>query len=165
MVLERNADSLNVRLNDGRTGTVSASAVALEETRKPLPVSDSWSMRGDIVRTACAYRGASYRSGGTSAGGFDCSGFIKFLYSKEGVNLPHSSRAQYNCGTPVSRDALRPGDIVFFGGTYRHGISHVGLYMENGKFIHASTYRGGVRVDDLDAPYYRSRYVGARRPK
>ncbi|HEY3297834.1 MAG TPA: C40 family peptidase [Armatimonadota bacterium] len=163
-ILERDGDSFNVRLSDGRTGSIPASVVSMEETRKPVPISDTWSVKGDLVRMAYAYRGARYRSGGTSRRGFDCSGFVKFLYSHEGVQLPHSSRAQFGCGTPVSRAELKPGDIVFFSGTYRSGISHVGIYTGKGKFIHASTQRGGVREDSLDAPYYRGRYSGARRP-
>ena len=111
---------------------------------------------------AYAYRGASYRSGGISRGGFDCSGFVKFLYSHEGVNLPHSSSAQYGYGKPVSRGQLQPGDIV--SSTERIGAAFTMSSTLGRKFIHASTYRTGVNQDSLDASYYASRYVGARRP-
>lgn len=162
-VLERESGRLKVRLSDGKTGWVESSSMRIGDDRKPLPAGDSWAMRSSITRTACSYRGARYVRGGTSASGFDCSGFVKFLYAKHGVKLPHSSRAQYGCGKAVSKSALQPGDIVFFGGTYRRGISHVGLYLGAGKFIHASTERGGVRVDELNSAYYRRKYAGARR--
>jgi len=125
---------------------------------------DTPSRGGNLVRTAYAFRGARYRTGGVSAGGFDCSGFVKYLYAKQGVDLPHSSRAQYNYGKHVAKTDLKPGDLLFFSGTYRHGISHVGIYIGDGKFIHASTHSTGVRVDELNSAYYRRRYTGARRP-
>lgn len=115
-----------------------------------------------LIRTALACRGLRYRRGGTSRGGFDCSGFTRYVYAKYGVSLPHSSAAQSRLGTPVSRDQLQPGDLVFFQ-TYRRGISHVGIYIGNNQFVHASTPRGGVRVDSLNHSYYSKRYRGARR--
>ena len=164
VVLAREGDLFNIKLSDGRTGYVRADAITLEETRKPLPISDKWAIKREIVRTACAYRGARYRRGGVSSrSGFDCSGFVKFLYATKSIKLPHSSRALFKCGTPVAKSDLQAGDMVFFAGTRRRGISHVGLYIGEGKFIHASTRRRGVRVDYLDAAYYRHRYVGARR--
>lgn len=163
LVLERDSGKLNIKLPDGKSGWINADHVRMEDTRKPLPAGDSWSQRSNITRTACMYRGARYVRGGTSGAGFDCSGFVRFLYARQGIKLPHSSSAQYQCGTPVSRAALQPGDVVFFAGTYRHGISHVGLYLGGGKFIHASTSRGGVRIDDLTSDYYRRKYAGARR--
>ncbi len=118
--------------------------------------------RSDVVRTALAYRGARYVRGGTGLRGFDCSGFTRCIYKKYGVNLPHSSRSQAACGAPVSSDQLKPGDLVFFA-TSRRGISHVGLYIGNRQFIHASTPRRGVMISSLDQKYYASRYRGARR--
>ncbi len=117
-----------------------------------------------VVRTALAYQGARYRSGGTSRGGFDCSGFTRYVYAKYGVSLPHSSAAQARVGRPVPRGQLKPGDIVYFH-TYRRGPSHVGIYTGNNKFVHASTHGRGVVVDSLGSSYYASRYMGARRVK
>lgn len=117
----------------------------------------------DIVRTAYAYRGTPYRYGGSSRGGFDCSGFTSFLYRQKGIQLPHSASAQFHRGRKVSLEELQPGDLVFFS-TVRRGISHVGMYVGDGKFVHASSRRrGGVRVDRLDTGYYRERFRGARR--
>jgi cell wall-associated NlpC family hydrolase len=116
----------------------------------------------DIVRTALAYRGSRYVRGGTGRKGFDCSGFTRHIYSKYGVNLPHSSSAQANCGTSVAKSELKPGDLVFFQ-TRRRAVSHVGMYIGDGKFIHASTPRSGVLISSLSQPYYAARYKGARR--
>lgn len=117
-----------------------------------------------LIRTALACRGARYRRGGTSRGGFDCSGFTRYVFAKYGVGLPHSASAQARLGTAVAKNQLEAGDLVFFR-TYRPGISHVGIYIGEGKFVHASTYRGGVRVDFLSHPYYTQRYRAARRVK
>lgn len=118
--------------------------------------------RPDIVRTALAYRGSRYVRGGTGRRGFDCSGFTRHVFAKYGKNLPHYSKAQADCGRPVQRDDLQPGDLVFFH-THRPGISHVGIFIGDDKFVHASTRRRGVIVSSLKQPYYASRYRGARR--
>ncbi|MGC8783473.1 MAG: C40 family peptidase [Armatimonadota bacterium] len=116
-----------------------------------------------IVRIASRFKGVRYRWGGSSRSGFDCSGFTRYVFrQRTGVELPHSASAQFRKGTPVSRGELKPGDLVFFQ-TYRRGASHVGIYIGNGKFIHASSAGGRVRVDSLNDGYYRQRYVGARR--
>jgi cell wall-associated NlpC family hydrolase len=117
----------------------------------------------DVVRTAYSYRGTPYRWGGDSRGGFDCSGFTSFLYRHQGVGLPHSASAQFRMGRKVERGEMKPGDLVFFE-TVHKGISHVGMYVGNGRFVHASSRRsGGVRVDTLESGYYRERFRGARR--
>lgn len=108
------------------------------------------------------YLGARYRYGGSSSRGFDCSGFTAYIYRQHGIHLPHNSAAQYRVGKPVSRSELKPGDLVFFR-TRGNRISHVGIYIGNGKFVHASSARGRVRVDTLNSGYYHQRYVGARR--
>lgn len=176
-ILSRDEDEYKVRLSDGRVGWVGVDNVSLRDTRKPVSFNRSWSMpkikrgirvasraSGDgVVSAAMALEGARYSSGGLSSRGFDCSGFVKYVYATKGVSLPHSSRALYSCGTPVCETEMKPGDVVFFVGTYRPGISHVGVYIGDSKFIHASTSRGGVRVDDLRAPYYHRRFAGARR--
>jgi cell wall-associated NlpC family hydrolase len=119
----------------------------------------------DIVRTAYAYRGTPYVYGGEGRGGFDCSGFTSYLYSRKGVSLPHSARGQFAMGQHVDRGHMKPGDLVFFH-TVTPGISHVGMYVGNGRFVHASSRRsGGVRVDNLDSGYYSSAFRGARRMK
>lgn len=125
---------------------------------------DPSNITSKLVQTALACRGIRYSRGGTSRGGFDCSGFTRYVFAKYGVSLPHSSAAQARMGTPVSRDELRPGDLVFFQ-TNRRGISHVGIYIGNNRFVHAATHGRGVTVDSLSSAYYASRYRGARRVK
>lgn len=117
----------------------------------------------DIVRTAYAFRGTPYRYGGSGRGGFDCSGFTSYLYRKKGLSLPHSARAQFQGGQHVDKSDMKAGDLVFFH-TVTKGISHVGMYVGNGRFVHASSRRsGGVRVDNLNSGYYRERFRGARK--
>jgi len=120
---------------------------------------------GSVVGTAIAYRGTPYRYGSTGGGSFDCSGFTRFVYGRKGVSLPHSAKEQFHQGHSVSRGDLKPGDLVFFH-TVTSGISHVGIYAGDGKFVHASSRRsGGVRVDRLDSGYYSGAFRGARRVK
>ncbi|WP_028543384.1 C40 family peptidase [Paenibacillus taiwanensis] len=105
--------------------------------------------------------GIDYKYGGTTTKGFDCSGFVKYVFDKFNVELPRSSSSQYEVGDKVKKDELRPGDLVFFN-TSGSGISHVGIYVGNGQFAHASTSKG-TRIDDLSMDYYEKRYVGAKR--
>ena len=119
----------------------------------------------DIVRTAYGYRGTPYVWGGERPGGFDCSGFTLHLYGKKGISLPHSARAQFGMGKHVEKNGMKPGDLVFFH-TVTPGISHVGMYVGSGKFVHASSRRsGGVRVDNIESGYYSKAFRGARRMK
>ena len=110
------------------------------------------------VRFARRLLGVPYRYGGTSPrSGFDCSGFVRYVYAHFGIELPHSSYAQFGRGRRVPRRALRPGALVFF-----HGLGHVGLYVGRGRFIHAP--RTGTRVSIARlGGWYAARYDGARR--
>ncbi len=118
----------------------------------------------EVIRTAYAFRGVPYHYGGSSGRGFDCSGFTSYVYGKKGVNLPHSASGQFGHGQKVSSGGMKQGDLVFFS-TTRRGISHVGIYVGDGKFVHASSGGGRVRVDTLQSGYYRNRFRGARRVK
>ncbi len=115
-----------------------------------------------LIQTALACRGTAYRRGGTSRGGFDCSGFTRYVYAKYGVSLPHSSAAQAGRGVSIERSELQAGDLVFFQ-TGGRGISHVGIYIGNGNFVHAASRGRGVTVDSINSGYYSPRYRGARR--
>jgi peptidoglycan endopeptidase LytE len=115
-----------------------------------------------LVRTALTFRGVPYRWAGMSSRGMDCSGLVARVLGLHGIRAPHSAKALYKLGKPVAREDLQPGDLVFFH-TTRPGISHVGIYMGDGKFIHASSRGGRVTVDRLDQGYYCQRLVGARR--
>ena len=117
---------------------------------------------GPLAADALKYRGVPYRYAGMSSRGMDCSGLVARVLRARGIRAPHSSRALYQLGTPASRTSLQPDDLVFFH-TRGRGISHVGIYIGDGKFVHASSGGGRVRVDTLEAGYYARRYVGARR--
>jgi cell wall-associated NlpC family hydrolase len=150
---------------------------------RPFPIPDDWkepapgsapasSVPGSnpdssdaIVVTALSLRGVPYRDGGNDASGFDCSGFVWFVFARHGVTVPRSVTAQFRAGTSVSRDALRPGDLVFFSTSGRRGrgVSHVGVAVGREEFVHAPSSRGEVRVERLGSAYWTSRFIGARR--
>jgi cell wall-associated NlpC family hydrolase len=111
---------------------------------------------GRLTRAAMQYRGAPYVYGGTDPSGFDCSGFIQYVYQQCGITLPRTTYQQAAAGVPVSRSALQPGDLVFFscGG---QATSHAGIYLGDGTFIHADQTHG-IAVDELDGSYWSSVY-------
>lgn len=116
---------------------------------------------GRIIASSMDYLGVPYVFGGTSPYGFDCSGYVQYVFAKAGISLPRTADVQYEVGLPVSTTELIPGDLVFFE-TYTYGASHVGIYVGDGNFIHASSSRG-VTVSSLNQAYYSSHYIGARR--
>ncbi|MEA0562614.1 MULTISPECIES: C40 family peptidase [Lysinibacillus] len=117
----------------------------------------------DITNTAKAYLGVPYQYGGTNIQtGVDCSAYTQIVFSKLGISLERTSKAQYQQGTAISKDNLKTGDLVFFN-TSGSGISHVGIYIGDNSFISATT-SSGVKIDKINDPYYwGSRYVGAKR--
>lgn len=117
--------------------------------------------RGDIISYAYKFLGRPYVWGASGPFAFDCSGFTAYVYSAFGVNLPHYTGSQYSMGQYVSRGNLKAGDLVFFN-TYG-SISHVGIYIGGGQFIHASSGSHRITVSDLSESYYTSRYAGAKR--
>jgi cell wall-associated NlpC family hydrolase len=117
-----------------------------------------------LVEQAMTYLGTPYRRGGTTRRGLDCSGLVGAVYGEQGLDLPRTAAQQFAEGVAVAATDLRPGDLVFFRNTYKRGISHVGIYIGDGRFLHAAGRRHGVIVSELSRPYYRIRYAGARRP-
>jgi hypothetical protein len=119
-------------------------------------------LRDKILQTADSLIGVPYRWGGESVEeGFDCSGFTMTVYRLNGLDLPRSSRSQWTAGMPVSRANLQKGNLVFFRTTSSR-ISHVGIYDENGRFIHAPGKGKRVRRSSLNSRYYKTHYAGAR---
>ena len=112
---------------------------------------------GGVVGIAMQYLGTPYVYGGASPSGFDCSGFIMYVFSQIGVSLPHNAAAQYGYGTPVDRSQLQPGDLVFF-----NGLGHAGIYVGGGSFIHSPHTGDVVKISSISG-WYASTYVGARR--
>ena len=139
-----------------------ADATDGESTNVP-GITDSRADR--VVRTALSYRGTPYRMGATGRGAFDCSGFTMYLFGKEGERLPRTAAEQYNHGTPVNKSDMQIGDLVFFKNTYKRGVSHVGVYIGNGHFVHASSGSHQVTVTSLSESYYVNHWAGARRPR
>lgn len=117
---------------------------------------------GAVCDLATQFLGTPYRWGGTTPNAFDCSGFVRYCYRKLGVSLPRTAREQFKTGVRVAGSALRAGDLLFFD-MMKGYVSHVGMYIGGGKFIHASNPRTGVRIDRISSPSYRKHLVGARR--
>ena len=114
-----------------------------------------------LLAAASQYLGARYRFGGESLRGIDCAGLVRRAFSIVGIDLPRTTTEQFEHGCAVAREELAAGDLVFFRDTYRRGISHVGIYIGESRFIHAA--RGGVAIASLDGPYWSRRFAGARR--
>lgn len=129
----------------------------VEEAVEPAPA--------DLVLDeAMALLGSRYRLGGSNPEvGIDCAQFVRRAYATVGISLPQSSAGQIGVGRVIERAELEPGDLVFFKNTYKRGISHVGIYVGDGQFVHASNRRRGVVVSPLDSPYYKKHWAGARR--
>lgn len=108
------------------------------------------------------FLGVPYKWGASSGKSFDCSGFVVYIMKKFNVNLDRTASSQFSGGTKVEKNNLQAGDLVFFT-TYKKGPSHVGIYIGNNKFIHASSGASCVTVTNLDTNYYKKRYLGARR--
>ena len=123
----------------------------------------SGTLRKMLVSTAEGFLGIPYEWGGESAEtGFDCSGLAMTIYKLNGLNLPRNSRAQYQAGSPVRREDLAPGDLVFFATNGDAMVSHVGIYTGNGRFIHASKKGESIRQSSLRNGYFDGSYVGGR---
>ncbi|WP_223569427.1 C40 family peptidase [Pseudomonas sp. BF-R-26] len=120
-----------------------------------------------ILERGMSLIGTRYRFGGTSEAGFDCSGFIGYLFREEaGMNLPRSTREMINVDAPlVARSALKPGDLLFFATNGRRGrVSHAGIYLGDNQFIHSSSRKsGGVRIDNLGDSYWSKTFIEAKR--
>jgi peptidoglycan DL-endopeptidase CwlO len=114
--------------------------------------------RPRVVAVALRYLGVPYRWAGASPQGFDCSGFVMFVFGKVGIHLPHNAAMQYGRGHFVARSDLQPGDVVFF-----NGLSHSGIYIGRGRFVHSPHSGDVVKVSSLRESWYGRTYVGARR--
>jgi len=144
---------------DGVIGSETYRAIMGREI--PVSRDGSSSMVRRIVQTALRYQGVPYVFGGTSPGGFDCSGFTRYVFAQSGIYLPRSADEQYELGQHVSYSRLQVGDLVYFS-TYEAGASHVGIYLGSGQFISATSSRG-IAIARLDSGYWGDRYIGARR--
>ena len=159
-VAEEGEERVSVVLPDSRTLWMRRSDVAILDANSPRP-------RGtvqQVIETAKRFLGLPYMWGANTPLGIDCSGFVQLAYRLHGVYLLRDSSIQYTQPglLPVERDKLEPGDLVFFG---RKAITHVGMVLANGEFIHATTHlRSIVQISRLDAAHWTELYWGARRP-
>ncbi len=153
----------------GRRSSIPREALPLPVPAEAEPGSPSGSAENDseiaagVVETALAAIGTPYSWGGTDANGFDCSGLIQYSYAQFGIALPRVSREQVRFGSSVALDAqaLRPGDVLGFSQEVGGPVSHVGLYVGEGRFIHSSS--SGVRLSDIREAYWQRHLVDARR--
>ena len=115
----------------------------------------------EIVAYAKKFMGVPYVFGGTTPGGFDCSGFLQYVFKQHGINIPRLADEQYLLGEAVKTSQLSPGDLVFFS-TYLPGASHCGFYVGDGKFLHTSSSKG-VRIDSLENEYWKPKFLGGKK--
>lgn len=134
----------------GKSTGVTPSASALNGTT---------ATRSAIVATAKQYLGVPYVWGGSTPSGFDCSGFVQYVFKAHGISLPRTSQQQWTTGIWISKSSLQPGDLVFFGTS---SVTHLGIYIGDNQFIHASSSKG-VIITSLSNTYWSARYYGARR--
>ena len=144
----------------GNTGYVSSDYITI--TTEPT-TSTSSALGEQIVALAKQYLGTPYVLGGNGPSSFDCSGFTKYIYAQFGYTLNRTATDQLQNGVSVSRDELQPGDLVFFKYNTSKPVSHVGIYIGNGEFIHASTNRYMVQIDQMNTGHYANVFVYARR--
>src|ERR1044071_9756478 len=124
----------------------------------PLAAAPATGVSPDLVATALMFRGTPYRNGGSDPSGFDCSGFVQYVFAQYGRSLPREVHEQFKAGGPVDRDDVRPGDLVFFE-TVARGASHVGIALGGDQFVHAPSSRGVVRIESYTVEYWAKRYV------
>lgn len=143
---------------------IAAPAKSVAPTPKETVVQKIAKSGNPLLKKALTYRGVRYRWGGTSrASGVDCSGFTTSVFKSQGIDLPRTSIEQSHVGTAIAKADLKPGDLVFFRTSRSIRINHVGIYVGDGKFIHAATGAGHVMVSSLAEAYFARDYVTARR--
>jgi peptidoglycan DL-endopeptidase LytE len=161
---EEEADSDDISLTED--GNFLDNSVQSDEPETPRALLGKWNSTDEVkllVKVATGFIGAPYRFGGESLRGIDCSSFVQRIYRIFDITLPRSAREQAQVGISITRDNLKKGDLVFF--HTNRSLGHVGIYIGNNEFVHASSKRKAVRVDSLTAPYYQKRFQRAIRVK
>ncbi|HOP74508.1 MAG TPA: SH3 domain-containing C40 family peptidase [Bacillota bacterium] len=160
-IINQQDEWVYIKLPNELTGWVSVQYISFS----PLSPSEHLMspLHEELIRFAHSLLNTKYRYGGNSPSGFDCSGFTRYVYAQFGYELPHKASEQMKYGQPIEKDSLQKGDLVFFKTLGSKIINHVGIYTENGNFIHASSGAGRVTISPLTSGYYLPRYQGARR--
>lgn len=135
---------------------------ALGAAMSPKTVESNSTKGTEIIKNAQKYMGVPYVWGGDTPTGWDCSGYTQYVMKESGITIPRTAAEQYATGNAINKNDLKIGDLVFFT-TYKAGASHVGFYMGDGKFIHASSVAKQVTINSLSEDYYTQHYIGARR--
>ena len=153
----------------GPTAAVGADAKAQEgpSTANSVVKQNVTDLRKALLAAAMSLRDTRYvRGGRTPSTGFDCSGFVRYVFAHAiGLQLPSTSATQFLAGVKVRRADIKPGDLVFFHTHGKHRISHVGIYISNGRFIHSPATGKSVEISSLDDSYWARRFAGAKRPE
>jgi cell wall-associated NlpC family hydrolase len=139
------------------------SAPPAQPAPRPAPAPPAGAPTEGLAGAAVKLLGAPYVWGGSSPSGFDCSGFVWYATRQAGKSIGRGLMGQYNSGGHPSRDDLKPGDLVFFQNTYTPGVSHNGIYLGNGQFVHAADEQSGVTISSLGSAYWSSHWYGATR--
>jgi len=160
---ERSATVREPSLEKAPAASITKPPVVAKKREEQAAKRDRSDMGGIAARTAERFVGIPYRWGGdTVVDGMDCSGFVRAVYNLCGVNIPRTSREQYRVGDVVGRDELKDGDLVFFGASADE-INHVGIFVGNGRFVHAPRRGDDIKVTPIDDTYFVKRYIGAKR--
>jgi len=170
LVLGMSGDYYGVMMADGNIGYILKKTVGLTEQvltvdrpEPPTPPPPPEADRSPLIATAFQYMGIPYRYGGRLPNNVDCSLLVQTVFARHGIKLPRVAADQFNVGQPLEVQELQPGDRLYFYNRARTKIGHTGMYIGDGQFIHASSNRGKVAVDELNNPTYWSIYAGARR--
>ncbi|WP_449425083.1 C40 family peptidase [Rhodanobacter lindaniclasticus] len=170
-VLPGNGSDLLPKVVDATTGAAGLAATApAAETQTPearVAAQNITDLRKALLAAAMGLRDIRYVRGGRNpATGFDCSGFVRYVFSHAiGLQLPNTSASQFLAGVKINRGDIKPGDLVFFHTHGRHRISHVGIYISGGRFIHSPSAGKSVEISSLDDSYWAKRFAGAKRPE
>lgn len=143
-------------------GTIEVFYLVAPEEQPLVRSGSEAALRRQLVETAQGYLGVPYLWGGSSAAGFDCSGLARTVYAVNGLLLPRASREQFAAGREVVSEGLQPGDLVFFSARVEGPVSHVGIFVGEGRFIHAPREGNPIRAERLDMPYFADRFRGGR---
>ncbi|MDQ6648337.1 MAG: C40 family peptidase [Pseudomonadota bacterium] len=165
--LENANDTRTAAITGAGEGVVDGDPQANEQAQELAVDQDVTDLRKALIVMAMKLRHIRYvRGGHDPSTGFDCSGFVRYVFAHAiGLNLPRNSAEQFLAGLKVKRVDMEPGDLVFFRTHGKHRISHVGIYISDGRFIHSPTSGKSVEISSLDESYWAKRFAGAKRPE